>query len=50
MIFVGIGSNLSSEAFGNPMKNCIEAVKILNNEISIEIEDLIRGNISDFHS
>ena len=36
MIFVGIGSNLSSEAFGNPIKNCIEAVKILNNEILIE--------------
>ena len=36
MIFVGIGSNLSSEAFGNPIKNCIEAVKTLNNEILIE--------------
>jgi 2-amino-4-hydroxy-6-hydroxymethyldihydropteridine diphosphokinase len=36
MILIGIGSNLPSESFGSPMKNCTEAVKILKSKILIE--------------
>lgn len=36
MIFIGIGSNLSSKIHGSPMKICLEAVKILKTEILID--------------
>lgn len=35
MIFIGIGSNLSSNLYGKPLNNCLEAIKILKKKFTV---------------
>ena len=36
MILIAIGSNLRSDAFGDPMKNCLTAIEFLEKKFEIE--------------
>ncbi len=36
MIFIAFGSNLSSELFGDPIQNCINAIEILKTRFNVE--------------
>ena len=36
MIFIAVGSNLSSKLFGTPIQNCINAIEILKGKVEID--------------